>query len=151
MIRYALLVCLLFSRIGYAQPPESMTDPKVQVVQEFHENGTPKLWRQVVAGKAHGLWLEWNSDGQLRYRSYWQNGLGHGVWEYFHDNGQLRSRSYFIKDQAEGIYLEYYPDGSPHREWSYTNGKKHGWQITYDVQGMRTREWFEHGEVVEKR
>lgn len=119
------------------------------VISEHYANGSPKLWKTLVAGKAEGLWLEWYPDGTLRYKAYWKNDLGHGKWEYFHPNGQLRSESFYIEDIAQGIYRSYFDNGQLQSDGVYLNGNKNGIELLYDVNGtMLKRNFYDNGQLV---
>lgn len=113
---------------------EGNTFSGVQTTQ--YANGSPQLWRELLHGKANGLWLEWYPDGTLRYRAYWKEDLGNGKWEYFHPNGQLRSESFYINDIAQGIYKSYFENGHLQAAATYLNGNKHGPEYIYDSNGV---------------
>jgi hypothetical protein len=119
------------------------------IVSAHYPNGSPKLWKTLVNGKADGLWLEWYPDGVLRYRAYWKNNLGYGRWEYFHPNGKLRSESYYIDDLAEGIYRSYHENGQLQNDASYFHGKKEGIELVYDETGILVkRSNYRDGQLV---
>jgi Tol biopolymer transport system component len=119
------------------------------VISEQYENGSPKLWKTLVNGKAEGLWLEWYPDGTLRYKSYWKKGLGHGRWEYYHPNGILQSESFYIEDIAQGIYRSYFNNGQLQSDLTYLDGKKNGIELIYDYNGtLIKRNFYENGNLV---
>lgn len=119
------------------------------VIAEHYANGSPKLWKTLVAGKAEGLWLEWYPDGTSRYKAYWKNGLGHGKWEYFYPNGQLRSESFYIEDVAQGIHKSYFDNGRLQNETIYLDGKKIGLELNYDATGtLINRSYYDDGRLV---
>ncbi len=119
------------------------------VIAEQYANGSPKLWKTLVNGKAEGLWLEWYPDGTLRFKAYWKNDSGHGRWEYFHPNGKLRSESFYVQDIAQGIYRSYFENGQLQTDANYLNGNKNGEEFIYDVNGTRVkRNFYEDGQLV---
>lgn len=119
------------------------------VISEQYANGSPKLWRTLVNGKAEGLWLEWYPDGILRYKAYWKNGLGHGRWEYFYPNSKLRSESFYIQDIGQGIYRSYFDNGQLQTDANFLNGDKNGEELLYDVNGKPLkRNFYENGKLV---
>ncbi|MGB4771702.1 MAG: hypothetical protein WBP58_09590 [Chitinophagaceae bacterium] len=123
--------------------------PYTGVIADYYANGTPKLWKTLINGKANGLWLEWYPDGTLRYRAYWKNDLGHGRWEYFHPNGKLRSESFYIEDIVQGIYRSYFDNGQLESDGTYLKGKKDGVEVLYDRNGSPLkRSFYENGRLV---
>lgn len=105
------------------------------IISENYPNGKPKLWKNVINGKANGLWLEWYANGELRYRAYWKDSKGHGKWEYFYSDGTLRSVSVYQNDIPIGLSRTYHPNGQLASETTYVDGKKNGIVYTYDTQG----------------
>jgi len=69
MQKNTLSFCLLFFAINaFAQltkPQPVVTDNEVNktnftgVISEDYPNGKPKIWREMVDGKATGMWIEW--------------------------------------------------------------------------------------------
>ena len=119
------------------------------IISEQYANGSPKLWKTLVNGKAEGLWLEWYPDGILRYKAYWKNGLGHGRWEYFYPNGKLRSESFYIQDIAQGIYKSYFENSQLQTDATFLNGNKNGEELIYDLNGkLLKRNFYENGQLV---
>lgn len=124
-------------------------DKPTTIISEQYANGSPKLWKTLVDGKAEGLWLEWYPDGTLRYKAYWKNNLGHGKWEYFHPNGQLRSESFYLEDIGQGIERSYFNNGQLQSDATYANGKKIGEELIYDVNGtLLKRNFYDDGQIV---
>ncbi|GLQ21066.1 toxin-antitoxin system YwqK family antitoxin [Algimonas porphyrae] len=92
--------------------------------EDRFETGSIRVRRFVKDGKAHGVWLEYDPDGQLRFYSEWRNGLGHGLWIYFHDNGWIRERSTVLNDRWHGVSEGWDPDGRKRFEAIYIDGEK---------------------------
>jgi hypothetical protein len=135
----SICASVAISALGMAQsaaPGEPVRpDSGVQVVQEMHADGRPRLWRQMRNGKPDGLWMEWYTNGALRYRAWWRDGKGDGRWEYFHPSGRLRSESTFSADRPIGLEREYHENGTLKSERTYVNGVLHGEATEFDLSG----------------
>ncbi len=89
----------------------------------------------MLNGQADGMWYEWYSSGQLRFRARWREGKGHGEWEYFYENGQVRSRTVYAEDLPQGIEESYHLNGELKSEIVYVNGRRHGEARIFDDRG----------------
>ncbi len=121
-----------------ARETESDASSNTSVTQESYPDGKPRLWKQLRNGKAEGLWLEWHTNGAVRFRSWWRAGQGDGRWEYFYPSGRLRSESTFSADEPVGSEREYHENGVVKAERTYVNGKQHGVASAFDVNGIPT-------------
>lgn len=106
------------------------------IINEQFPNGKPSLWKNLVNGKADGLWMEWLPNGNLRYRAYWRDGKGHGKWKYFHPNGSIRYAGVYDNDQPVGIHQGFYANGTLQYEIVYVDGKRHGISLDYTENGI---------------
>ncbi|MEL6615701.1 MAG: nuclear transport factor 2 family protein, partial [Bacteroidota bacterium] len=104
-------------------------EPVTGTVVERHPNGTHKLRRTLVGGRADGLWVEWYPNGTVRYIGEWAGGRGDGVWTYFHETGEIRERSEVTDDVWHGRSEGWHANGqrafSGRYEWG---AKAPGWQ-----------------------
>ena len=137
-----LLACLGSPTRGAAQPIAREIDVDASsytsVVQESYPDGKPRVWKQLRNGKAEGLWLEWHTNGALRFRSWWRDSKGDGRWEYFYPSGRLRSESTYSADEPIGLEREYHENGIVKAERTYVKGKQHGVTSNFDVSGTPT-------------
>lgn len=117
------------------------------VVTSYHDNG--QLWHylEIVDGRAHGIYKEWYSNGQLKIDAFviegvadihdlaqasWifdgkstvRNELGELIAEIFYDKGLLHTPS-----------LYYYPDGQIQKIIPYQQGLIDGYLEEFDQSG----------------
>ena len=86
--------------------------PGAAVIEERYADGTLKLRRTEVDGKAEGVWQEWHEDGSPRYIGQWKDGLGEGVWTYFYPNGQIRHQAWVARDVWHGPTEGWHENGA---------------------------------------
>ena len=105
-------------------------EPFTGVVVDYHENGSLKLRKSVVKGKAEGLWIEWYDTGVVRYLGEWKDGKGHGTWMYFYENGELSERSQVMEDMWHGISESWHKNGKKAAEGLLANNQRVGeWKL----------------------
>ena len=130
-----------------------------------------ELW-QVEAGKRHGLYLRWSSNGQNRERGFYKDGSKHGswtywnasgwkesegtfkdgsengLWTYFHENGQKDREGTFKDGSEDGLWTYFYKNGQKESEGSYRAGRRFGLWTYWDDNGQKYRESI-HGSTLE--
>ena len=134
--------------------------PQTRTQKKFywHSNGRKKSETDFHAGKIHGRWVKWYSDGSVKYDSLYHEGqLVRETFytrtitgEKFYTNGQLSlSREYTDGTLAvettfrEGEIVKkvfFYPDGLKSDEREYKNGILHGKSIYWDRNGEKRSE-----------
>ena len=124
----------------------------------WHENGRKKSETNLQAGKIHGRWVKWYSNGSIKYDSvYHQGQLVHEAsyaktitGEKFYTDGRLSiSREYkkgilaletFYRAGEVVKKIFFYPDGKKSDEREYKNGVLHGKSIYWDRDGKKRSE-----------
>ncbi len=158
MIASLLLQSLLPLSAQWAEPVQVARAGDVDestwtgVLVEQYADGRPKLWKQMLAGKADGDWLEWYADGTLRYRASWRAGFGEGRWRYYHPNGQMRSDEVYVRDQLTGLARSFHANGQLATESTWLAGKQTGEALTYDAAGQRLsrKRYIDGQEVIDE-
>lgn len=161
MIKTIINTSIFLSSITYAlaqntiMPVDQLEAEQIEnftgTAVAYYEDGEPKLWREMVDGKASGFWLEWYENGNLRYKAEWHAGKGHGRWQYFYENGQLRSDEIYQNDINQGIGLNYHPNGIVAKQTFHLDGKKHGRWISYDLNGNpMSYQLYRDGDLIEE-
>ena len=103
--------------------------PVTGTVVELYPDGTRKVRRAIVDGRADGLWTEWYPGGAVRYVGTWAGGRGDGVWTYYHENGEVRERSEVADDVWHGRSEGWHANGRKAFEGRYRWGSPApGWQ-----------------------
>lgn len=122
----------------------------IEIRKEFHPDATVRLEKKFLNGKAHGIWKEYNQNGELINTQAYRNGvlLGEGLI----DEAGVR----------QGYWKEYYSDGSLRAEGEYLDGERFkGWKFyfrngkleqkgKYREGGLQHGEWvwyFQNGEI----
>ena len=98
----------------------------------YHEKNTNKLFNgyvkgivnvKIVKGKYDGPYEQFFSNGQLRTKGFYVNGIKNGLWESYHENGTLHSKGIYKNGFWEGLWVDHYEDGSIRSKGFYQNGK----------------------------
>lgn len=140
---------------------------------EWWPNGNMSEHGFFKDGKRDGIYEEYNEKwGYLRSRINYKNGEREGLAEYFYENGEIRNRSYWENGwaiKAEQFYLggnlewvrnrnkfaeydgyqaSYNSDGSLAESYEMKAGKKHGKHEVYGSDGkLRLEENYKNGEL----
>lgn len=75
------------------------------------------------------------SDGTLRSKGQYRNGLRHGHWAFYHPNGFVQTEADFIDGKENGTYCVYHENGIPYYRGLYSNGQRTGVWEFYDADG----------------
>lgn len=66
---------------------------------------------QFQKGKAHGLYITWYSDGQIKEKGRAKNGKKQGQWTKWHENGQMYEKGNYKNDEKYGLWIQWDKDG----------------------------------------
>ena len=93
---------------------------------EYYSNGQLKEVGTFHFNQKEGEWLEYDEDGFLRSRSNYKNSLKHGSSESFY-KGTKTSDGYYHKGLKHGVFNTYWePEGTLHFRNTYDKGRKIG-------------------------
>lgn len=118
-------VLRVFERDGTGNVPSCITN--------YHPNGQPKQYLEVVNSRAYGLYHEWHPNGQLKAEAYIVGGtadlepkaqaswLFDGVSQVWNDEGKQLARIAYEKGVLQGESLYYYPNGQLESSVPYKN------------------------------
>ena len=120
-----------------AAPP---AEPKVEVLEESWENGTPRLRREVVRdaeGQAidHGRYERWHRNGRREYEATFVLGKKHGTTTRYHQNGQAWMQENYVMGKKEGVAHTWDEDGNLRKEEHYADGRPTGTWTVWNPKG----------------
>ena len=127
-----LLIILIFYPFSFIHSKDYKLSDLVFINGLYHEKNTKKLFDghvqgivnvKIVKGKYHGLYKQFFSNGQLRTKGFYDNGVKNGLWESYHENGTLHSKGIYKNGFWEGLWVDHYEDGSVRSKGFYRNGK----------------------------
>ncbi len=105
-----------------------------RVITEY-ANATTASSIDYVAGKRHGLYKKWFSDGTLSFQSEYVHGKLHGETRTWWLNGNLRSTSNFDNGIAHGTQEQWYENGAKFKRIQLNFGVEEGIQQTWRENG----------------
>jgi antitoxin component YwqK of YwqJK toxin-antitoxin module len=106
----------------------------------FYADGTLKAEAFYQAGKLHGPWSFYNSQGIMLYRSWFIEGLKVGKSIAYYHDGSVYSITGYRKGLAQGAHLYYYEDGTLKTSAHYDEGMLHGSVKLYYSNGRLKKE-----------
>jgi antitoxin component YwqK of YwqJK toxin-antitoxin module len=62
-------------------------------------------------GQLHGIQIAYFSNGHIRYKKNYINGLQHGIQISYYSNGQIGSKQNYINGEYHGEQIGYYDNG----------------------------------------
>src|SRR5579862_4319033 len=116
-------------------------------ITSYHENG--QLWQylEVIDGRAHGLYREWFSNGQLKIESHLIEGLADihalaqkswvfdGKSQVWNEQGHLIAEIHYEKGELDTPSLYYHANGKLQKILPYKAGLIEGDVLIYDEEG----------------
>lgn len=101
--------------------PEELAN--VDVERSFYENAQVHWERTYVNGQPHGIWKEYDADGNLISGKYYVKGVlvGKGITD--------------AQGLRQGPWIEYYPTGEVRAEGEYLNGDRYKKWKFYFISG----------------
>jgi len=130
---------ILIISIGSVYFFSSCSSKKIEVVNEFYENGQAKIVMtyKVQMGDSIPLHeIQYHKDGSVLLEGDYIDGLREGEWISHYADGTIWSKGYFLKGKRTGKSWVYYPSGKLRMKGSYENGKKVGKWFVYNEEGV---------------
>lgn len=88
-----------------------------------------------VNGKREGLWIWYNSKGDVWKKIDYKNGKIHGEYIEYHENGKVRTTQKYQYGNSQGPTVFYFSNGNKESESDYIDDLRHGRFITYGYDG----------------
>jgi antitoxin component YwqK of YwqJK toxin-antitoxin module len=116
-------------------------------VTTYHTNGQPWQYLEVENGRAHGKFMEWHPNGQLKVEAYVIEGtpdisqVAQLTWFFeglslvYDDQGHLIAKVFYEKGLLEGTSLYFHPNGTLSKEIPYHKNEIHGLVQFFNEQG----------------
>lgn len=113
----------------------------------YHSNGGPWQYLEVADGRAHGEYLEWYPNGQLKMQAHVIEGTpdlseyAQTTWVFdkeafvFYEDGALLASIYYEKGLLERTSRYYHNDGSLQKEIPYVKNQIQGDLVIYNPAG----------------
>jgi antitoxin component YwqK of YwqJK toxin-antitoxin module len=129
----------------YGKSSQGKTNSKVTT---YHSNGQPWQYLEVENGRAHGKFLEWHPNGQIKVEAYVIEGTPdlsevaqltwffEGVCLVYDEQARPAAKILYEKGLLEGVSLYYHPNGVLSKEIPYHKDGIDGLVQIFDVQGI---------------
>ena len=109
-----------------------------------NDNSRGVLW-QVLRGKKHGFYIEWNRFGYTHnlVKGFFENGKANELWTYYHytEKGNKKEAEGAFKDGfKDGLWTYWYANGLKESEGSYKAGSKDGLWTYWYANGLKESE-----------
>ena len=149
--------------------------PYTGSIVKFHNNNKKAETYSLKNGKLHGVWVEWNIEGQIINQAKYRNGLLNGVFIQFRSdgsrefevtyvdgvengpfkrwfkNGRLWVEENYFAGKLDGPSKIFYSDGRIQVQSIYQSGKKNGLENAwYDNGKLRWEIFYEEGKIKNK-
>jgi antitoxin component YwqK of YwqJK toxin-antitoxin module len=151
--------------------------PKLEVRNEYYEDGSIKKTGTYLHGLAEGIHKEYSRDGKITGAKIYKEGnlIGEGLideagnqqghWIEYHPNGKIKAEGIYTNGLRTGEWLFYHPNGKIEQKGTYdSKGRPQGlWRWYYEsgnilreenyLNGKREgtmTEWNDSGKVITK-
>ncbi len=116
-------------------------------ITSYHDNGGLYQYLEAVDGRAHGLYREWFSNGELHVEAHLIEGvadiheLAQATWVFdgeckaFDEEGDLAALFHYTKGMLVGQATYFFKEGAVERVIPYEQGLVHGISQLFDLQG----------------
>ncbi len=139
--------CPLFNDQEPSKGCQTLNDGNCRYQSIHIINGTEI--NQKLNSNDHGLFREWNDNGQLQIEANHVNGELNGIYRDWWDNGKLWEESNWINDKKHGKYKSWYKSGELNVECDFVNGEYHGKYKIWHRSGKLFQEFnYVNGEEV---
>jgi antitoxin component YwqK of YwqJK toxin-antitoxin module len=127
----------------YGKSSQGKTSSKLTT---YHTNGQPWQYLEVENGRAHGKFMEWHPNGQVKVEAFVIEGtpdlseMAQLTWFFeglclvYDEQAQLTAKIFYDKGLLEGTSLYYYPNGALEKEIPYHKDGIHGLVQIFDQQ-----------------
>jgi antitoxin component YwqK of YwqJK toxin-antitoxin module len=128
----------------YGKSSQGKTNSKVT---SYHTNGQPWQYLEVENGRAHGKFLEWHPNGQIKVEATVIEGTPdlsevaqltwffEGLCQVFDEQAHLTAKIFYEKGLLEGTSLYFHPNGTLSKEIPYHKDGIDGLVQIFDDQG----------------
>ena len=150
---------------------ELIKDPielsKIEIRKDFYPDATVKREKKYLNGEPHGIWKEYDKDGNLINAQAYRNGilLGEGLideagvkqgfWKEYYPDGSLRAEGEYLDGDRYKMWKFYFVSGKLEQKGKYRQGgRQHGEWVWYFEDGEthrieNFRKGEEDGEIIE--
>lgn len=112
---------------------------------EYHPNGRRKNRSEYRDDQLDGSWESWFESGEQQGEGSYREGKKHGAARFWHENGQLKAESEYEEDLRQGKSTNWYENGKVQSQGSYVDGKKDGPWVDYTPDGQTIRSTYKDG------
>ncbi len=120
---------------------EYSQEGKITGAKIFHEGNLIGEGLIDEAGNQQGPWIEYHTNGKIKGKGNYENGIHQGEWVFYHPNGKVEQKGkYDKKGRPQDLWKWFYESGNSLREENYLNGKREGTMT----------EWSDSGQVITK-
>lgn len=121
---------------------EREEDKKVGCVEiEYHSNGEIKGKLPYKNGLINGVLQWYYENGNLEQEQSYRNNKQHGITKEYYESGKIMKEIPYKNDWQDGIEKEYYENGKIKAEMSYKNGERDGVAKKYHENGKLKEEY----------
>ena len=141
-------------------------------VSGYHPNGKVSFLYYLKYGKLDGFcraWYEsgkirieevftkgilfsstqWFTNGQIKSKTSYKQGMIHGICKTWYENGQLASQCSYKENIRHGVATTWYPDGRLKSQEKFENGQFHGINTYWDENGNQpAKQIFIRGHLI---
>ncbi len=101
-------------------------------VYGYHGNGILESIDPVIHGQVDGPYEARRSDGSIRVRGTYKNGIQDGLWQWYHSNGKVSSERTYVHGKIEGLSVLYHYNGNVESKCTYSDGEVNGPCVYFD-------------------
>jgi antitoxin component YwqK of YwqJK toxin-antitoxin module len=128
----------------YGKASQGKTGSKITT---YHTNGQPWQYLEIENGRAHGKYMEWHPNGQVKIEGFVIEGtpdvseVAQLTWFFeglclaYDENGHLSAKIFYDKGLLEGTSQYFHPDGTLSQEVPYYKDAVHGVVQSFDTAG----------------
>jgi len=146
---------------------EDIKEIKIEIKEEFYENGIVKKKGGYKKGRPVGIHTNYDENGEILNSTVFdefgdkksegkfnKNGLKNGEWKNFYSSGKIKGNGSYKNGKKTGMWCFYYKNGNIEEKGLYQNDKTNGvWKWFYQSGNILREENFlrgkEHGAFVE--
>ncbi len=112
MIRILLIIAIVVPNLCIGKPT---------VKVNYYESGEIKC--EYRKQKNHVRVTHYYKNGEIKSISHFKNGHKHGLWQDFNQDGQQLTNAFFYKNKKDGFWTFYNPEGNAHCSLFYKGNK----------------------------
>jgi len=137
-----------------AAPQEKPAAEPVELIEEFWEDGTPRIRSEVIRDENgepvfHGTYARWHPNGEKEYEVVFDHGRKDGRAVRYHRSGKVWIEEFYVLGLKEGACRTWNEAGDLVKEEQFAGGKPHGAWTVWKKGVVRARSCFDHGVPVD--